>query len=47
MAVTLFKAKSEERLKLEDPPAKRPCSQWDQKMSKMESGDMSLVKERQ
>ena len=49
MAVTLIKAKAEERSasKLEDPPAKRPCSQWEQKMSKMESGDLSLVKERQ
>lgn len=45
MALCAFRAKLEEHTPGEgDPPAKRPCSQFDQQLSKL-PGDLTLVKD--
>lgn len=45
---SLFKQKVEERtqsLADADPPAKRPCSQYEKKIQKLPNGDLSLVRD--
>lgn len=49
MALCAFRAKLEEHTSGSnveaDPPAKRPCSQFDQQLSKLPEGDLTLVKD--